>query len=100
MQISYDELRKTYMPAEELAELVARGCPVDERGDPHPYLMALLVPYVASELEPHLVGGELDAQLIDDVADLVASMMLHVTEAADKEIERLKQKLCAVGSIG
>lgn len=77
------ELRRTHFTAEELAELVASGdCPVNERGDPHAHLAACLVSYVASEIEPHIGGGEeLDAQqLINDVADLVGVMMLIYTK--------------------
>ena len=58
---SYRELRETYLPAEEIAAIVAAGCPEVERGkDPAYYVMALVTQYVTTEIKP-IVEGHLDA---------------------------------------
>lgn len=93
---SYDELRETYLPAEEIAAIVAAGCPAVERGkDPAYYLMALVTKHVAAEIKP-IVDGHLDAsytaELIDVVADLLGTMLLIQSEITAR-------KFCAVSSI-
>ena len=84
----YGELRETYLPAEEIAAIVAAGCPEIERGkDPAYYVMALVTQYVTTEIKP-LFAEHLDAphiaELIDVVVDLVATMMCHQHTASSK----------------
>ena len=88
MQFDYEKVRETYLPAEEIAAIVAAGCPEVERGkDPAYYVMALVTKYVDTEIR-HFVEAHLETSrvttLVDIVIDLVATMMCHQHTASSK----------------